>query len=57
MLSVSAVGDSARVTEQLGQLLERTGADELIVACAVHDHALRRRSYELLATLSGTAAG
>ena len=28
-----------------------TGADELIVAAAIHDHAARLRSYELLAGL------
>jgi luciferase family oxidoreductase group 1 len=48
MLAVSAVGDAQRVTEQLGQLLERTGADELIVACAVHDPLARQDSYRRL---------
>jgi len=35
----------------LHALIERTRADELIVACAVHEHAARLRSYELLAGL------
>jgi luciferase family oxidoreductase group 1 len=51
MLSASAVGAPTSVREQLGAIIERTAADELIVATAVHDHAARRRSYELLAAL------
>ncbi|MBS0306048.1 MAG: LLM class flavin-dependent oxidoreductase, partial [Proteobacteria bacterium] len=35
----------------------RTQADELIVAAAIHDHAARLASYELLAELAGAAAG
>jgi hypothetical protein len=30
-------------------LAERTSADEFIVAAAIHDHAARLRSYEILA--------
>ncbi|MCA6215652.1 LLM class flavin-dependent oxidoreductase [Ideonella sp. B7] len=52
MLAVRAVGDTARVTEQLGQLLARTRADELIVACAVHDPAARLASYQGLARVT-----
>ncbi len=51
MLWASAVGGSERVTAQLNRLLELTQADELIVAGAVHDHAARVRSYQLLAGL------
>jgi luciferase family oxidoreductase group 1 len=51
MLAASAVGAPDTVRHQLGLLLERTRADELIVACAVHEHAARLRSYELLASL------
>lgn len=51
MLAASAVGAPATVRSQLATLLERTRADELIVACAVHEHAARLHSYELLATL------
>ena len=29
--------------------MERTGADELIVASAIYNHAARLRSYEILA--------
>ena len=49
MLSESVVGAPATVAAGLRATAERTGADEFIVACAVHEHALRRRSYELLA--------
>jgi luciferase family oxidoreductase group 1 len=51
MLAASAVGGAAAVRRQLQALIERTHADELIVACAVHAHAARLRSYELLAGL------
>ena len=49
MLSESIVGSPETVRAGLAATQERTQADEFIVACAVHDHALRRRSYELLA--------
>ncbi len=49
MLACSFVGSPANVRDGLATLLDRTGADELIVAAAVHDHAARLRSYELLA--------
>lgn len=51
MLACSAVGSPDTVRRQLGEIVQRTGADELIVACGVHDHAARLRSYELLASL------
>jgi luciferase family oxidoreductase group 1 len=50
MLAVSAVGSADTVLGQLDDLLHRTAADELIVAGAIHDHAARLRSYELLAS-------
>jgi len=52
MLAASAVGAPPTVRAQLGEIVERTRADELIVACAVHDHAARLRSCELLAALA-----
>ena len=39
----------ATVADLLGQILEQTRADELIVAMNVADPAARLRSYELLA--------
>jgi luciferase family oxidoreductase group 1 len=49
MLAAAATGGPARMLRQLQAIAQRTQADELIVACAVHDHAARRRSCELLA--------
>ncbi len=49
MLVASAVGSPASVRRQLASLVEQTQADELIVAGAMHEHAARLRSYELLA--------
>ncbi|HEY9107160.1 MAG TPA: LLM class flavin-dependent oxidoreductase [Roseateles sp.] len=49
MLSEAVVGSPGTVRAGLAATAERTGADEFIIACAVHDHAARRRSYELLA--------
>jgi alkanesulfonate monooxygenase SsuD/methylene tetrahydromethanopterin reductase-like flavin-dependent oxidoreductase (luciferase family) len=43
------VGSPARVADQLEQLREATGADELIVTTITHDHVDRVRSFELLA--------
>ncbi|MGW2013796.1 MsnO8 family LLM class oxidoreductase [Streptomyces sp. NPDC001927] len=43
------VGSPARVADQLEQLQEATGADELLVTTITHDHADRVRSYRLLA--------
>lgn len=51
MLSEAVVGSPQTVRAGLAATAERTGADEFIAACAVHDHAARRRSYELLAGL------
>ena len=52
MLAATAVGSPASVRQQLAAIVERTAADELIVAGAIHDHAARLRSYELLASLA-----
>ena len=48
MLARSYVGAPATVREQLDAFVAETRADELIVAAAIHDHAARLRSYELL---------
>ncbi|WP_397534507.1 LLM class flavin-dependent oxidoreductase [Roseateles sp.] len=52
MLAESVVGSPATVRAGLRATAERTGADEFIVACAVHDFSARLRSYELLAELA-----
>jgi luciferase family oxidoreductase group 1 len=57
MLSCSVVGSQETVRRGVLDLLDQTGADELIVAAAIHDHAARLRSYEILAEVHGTAVG
>lgn len=52
MLAESVVGSPVTVRAGLRATAERTGADEFIVACAVHDFSARLRSYELLAGLA-----
>ena len=49
VLSASAVGSPETVRGQIAAFLERTGADELMIASAMYDHAARRRSLELTA--------
>ena len=56
MLAASAVGSPVTVQARLQAIVEQTGANELIVACAVHDHAARLHSYELLAGLGARLA-
>ncbi|MGV9247305.1 LLM class flavin-dependent oxidoreductase [Streptomyces sp. NPDC003710] len=48
-LDTQFVGSPGRVADQLEQLQEATGADELLITTITHDHADRVRSYELLA--------
>ena len=48
MLTVTAIGSPATVQAKLNEIIAQTQADELIIAGAVHDHAARKRSYELL---------
>lgn len=42
-------GTASQVADQLGQLREAAGADELIITTITHDHADRVRSFRLLA--------
>jgi luciferase family oxidoreductase group 1 len=53
MLACSFVGSRETVRVGLEQFIERTGADELMVASAIYDHAARLRSYEILAEIQG----
>jgi alkanesulfonate monooxygenase SsuD/methylene tetrahydromethanopterin reductase-like flavin-dependent oxidoreductase (luciferase family) len=55
-LSCSFVGTPETVTAGLKQFITATGADELIVATSLHDHAARLRSYALLADIAKTLA-
>ncbi|MDQ0766888.1 LLM class flavin-dependent oxidoreductase [Streptomyces canus] len=48
-LDTQFVGSPGRVADQLEQLQEATGAEELLITTITHDHADRVRSYELLA--------
>lgn len=48
-LDTQFVGSPARVADQLEQLQEATGADELLITTITHGHTDRVRSYELLA--------
>jgi luciferase family oxidoreductase group 1 len=51
MLACSFVGSPATVRGQLHEFINKTGADELMVATAVFEHAARIKSYELLAEI------
>jgi alkanesulfonate monooxygenase SsuD/methylene tetrahydromethanopterin reductase-like flavin-dependent oxidoreductase (luciferase family) len=53
MLAATASGGPDKVRRELQAIIDRTRADELIVAGAIHDHAARLRSYELLAQVAG----
>lgn len=48
IFSCSAVGSPTTVRRQVGDFIERTGADELIVTSQIYDQEARLRSYELL---------
>ena len=56
MLACSFVGAPETVRRDLAAFVARTGADELMVASAVFDHAARKRSYELLAEIKPALA-
>ena len=49
MLSRSFVGSADTVRRGLEAFTAETGADEIMVASAIHDHVARLRSYEILA--------
>jgi luciferase family oxidoreductase group 1 len=50
MLSCTVVGAPDTVRRGLAEFAERTGADELMLASQIHDHAARLRSYEIVAS-------
>jgi len=50
-LRYAIVGSRDRVHADIRRFLDLTGADELMVAAHVYDHAARRRSYEIVAEL------
>ena len=49
MLACSFYGSKETIKDKLAPLIEKTGADELVVAAAIWDHQARVRSFELLA--------
>lgn len=49
VLSCSAIGSPDTVRRGLSAFLERTRADELMIASQIFDHAARVRSYEITA--------
>jgi alkanesulfonate monooxygenase SsuD/methylene tetrahydromethanopterin reductase-like flavin-dependent oxidoreductase (luciferase family) len=49
VLSCSAIGSPAIVQATLHTFIDRTGADELMIASQIYDHAARLRSYEITA--------
>lgn len=48
-LACAVVGGPGTVRHGLRDFAARTGADELIVTAQIHDHAARKRSFEILA--------
>ncbi|WP_245765771.1 LLM class flavin-dependent oxidoreductase [Nonomuraea jiangxiensis] len=51
------VGGPATVAERLQAVLDGTGTDELMITTPVYEHADRRRSYELVASIAGRLVG
>lgn len=49
VLSCSAIGSPATVRSALADFVARTGADEVMIAGLIFDHAARLRSYEIAA--------
>lgn len=49
------VGSPDTVRQRLQPLMDETRADELMVTSAMHDHAARKRSYDLVAGIGFTA--
>jgi luciferase family oxidoreductase group 1 len=58
VLSCSAIGSPATVRREVEAFVARTGADEVMLASMVYDHASRLRGYEIAAGLwQGSGAG
>jgi alkanesulfonate monooxygenase SsuD/methylene tetrahydromethanopterin reductase-like flavin-dependent oxidoreductase (luciferase family) len=56
VLSCAAIGSPATVRREIEAFLARTGADELIIASMIFDHAARLRSYEITAQVRDAIA-
>ena len=57
MLSFSVVGTREQVRAGLAGIVARTGADELMVASQIYDHASRLESYAIAAEAAKIPAG
>jgi len=49
---VSFVGSAATVAGEMGDFIDRTRADELIIVSHIYDHAARLRSYEIAGAMN-----
>ncbi|MBV1930567.1 MAG: LLM class flavin-dependent oxidoreductase [Porticoccaceae bacterium] len=49
VMACSMVGTPDQVRQQMEDFIEKTGADELIIAAQIYDHEARIRSYEIVA--------
>ena len=56
VLSCSAIGSPDVVRASLQAFIQRTGADELMITCQIHDHAQRLRSFEIASEIQRGAA-
>ena len=54
--SCSAVGSADTVARGIGEFVERTGADELMIVSQIYDHAARLRSFEMVADMAAGLA-
>ena len=60
MLAYSVVGSPETVARGLDSIVQRTGADELMITSQIHDHQARLRSFQIVAEAHGlrrTGAG
>jgi luciferase family oxidoreductase group 1 len=51
ILTCTAIGSPETVAKQIQAFVERTGADELMIASQIFDHGARLRSYEIAASV------
>lgn len=54
ILQCSAIGGKDRVRQKIGEIVERTGADEIILSCPVFDQEKRRESLSITAGIFNT---
>ena len=52
-LAYAMVGGPARVAAKLAGFVAEFRPDELMIACQIHDHAARRRSYDIVREIRG----